>query len=148
MRARKLRGSISRGATPREVDALAAFVANAGSVAEAAAMLGISPSTLKRHLANLRMRLGLSTEQLIYAGRAAGWLVVPSLETTLTVSDTYDRPSQGSRLRVCQPPKFRPQARTGFLDLIQAVLDHFVASGFIQSSQERLRIDLVIHEVL
>ena len=82
MRDRKLRGSISREATPREVDAITAFVANAGSVAEAAAMLGISPSTLKRHLANLRMRLGLSTEQLIYAGRAAGWLVVPSLETT------------------------------------------------------------------
>jgi hypothetical protein len=35
---------------------------------------------VKRHLADLRARSGLTTEQLIYAGRAAGWLVVPSLE--------------------------------------------------------------------
>jgi hypothetical protein len=42
--------------------------------------LGIRPSTAKRHLADLRARLGLTTEQLIYSGRAAGWLVVPSLE--------------------------------------------------------------------
>jgi hypothetical protein len=34
----------------------------------------------KRHLADLRARSGLTTEQLIYAGRAAGWLVVPNLE--------------------------------------------------------------------
>ena len=31
-------------------------------------------------LADLRARSGLTTEQLIYAGRAGGWLVVPSLE--------------------------------------------------------------------
>lgn len=30
-----------------------------------------------RHLADLRARSGLSTGQLIYAGRAGGWLVVP-----------------------------------------------------------------------
>ena len=47
----------------------------------AAAMLGISPSTVKRHLADLRAKSGLTTGQLIYAGRAEGWLVVPSLET-------------------------------------------------------------------
>jgi hypothetical protein len=35
---------------------------------------------VKRHCETLRARLGLSTEQLIYAGRAAGWLVVPTLE--------------------------------------------------------------------
>jgi len=34
----------------------------------------------KRHLADLRARSGLTTEQLIYAGRAEGWLVVPSLD--------------------------------------------------------------------
>ena len=80
MRDRGLRGSISRAATPREVDAIRAFVTKAGSVREAAAMIGISPSTLKRHLANLRMKLGLSTEQLIYVGATTRWLVVPALE--------------------------------------------------------------------
>jgi hypothetical protein len=43
-------------------------------------LLGIRPSTVKRPLADLRARSGLTTEQLIYAGRAEGWLVVPSLE--------------------------------------------------------------------
>ena len=47
---------------------------------DAATLVGIRPSTVKRHLADLRARSGLSTEQLIYAGRAAGWLVVPALE--------------------------------------------------------------------
>jgi len=37
---------------------------------------------VKRHLADLRARSGLSTEQLIYSGRADGWLIVPSLETS------------------------------------------------------------------
>jgi hypothetical protein len=42
--------------------------------------VGIQPSTVKRHLADLRASSGLSTEQLIYVGRAAGWLLVPTLE--------------------------------------------------------------------
>jgi len=46
----------------------------------AAEHVGIRPSTAKRHLADLRARSGMSTEQLIYSGRAEGWLVVPSLE--------------------------------------------------------------------
>jgi hypothetical protein len=46
----------------------------------AEALVGIRPSTAKRHLADLRARSGLTTEQLIYAGRAAGWPEVPSLE--------------------------------------------------------------------
>ena len=75
-----LRGALSRSPTARQVDVLAAFVAVGGSVPEAAARVGVRPSTAKRHLADLRARSGLSTEQLIYAGRAAGWLVVPSLE--------------------------------------------------------------------
>jgi predicted ArsR family transcriptional regulator len=62
------------------MDVLAAYVAAGGSIPDAAALVGIRPSTVKRHLADLRVRLGLTTEQLIYAGRAAGWLVVPSLE--------------------------------------------------------------------
>jgi hypothetical protein len=63
-----------------QVDVLAAFVAAGGSVADAAARVGVRPSTAKRHLADLRARSGLTTEQLIYRGRAEGWLVVASLE--------------------------------------------------------------------
>ena len=59
---------------------LAAFVAAGGSVPEAAARVGVRPSTAKRHLADLRARSGLTTEQLIYLGRAERWLVVPSLD--------------------------------------------------------------------
>ena len=66
--------------TSRQVDVLAAFVAAGGSVTETAALAGIRPSTVKRHLADLRARMGLTTEQLIYVGRAAGWLAVPALE--------------------------------------------------------------------
>jgi predicted ArsR family transcriptional regulator len=74
-----LRGALSRPATHRQLDVLAAFVA-AGSVSGAARLLDIRPSTVKRHLADLRARSGLTTQQLIYAGRADGSLVVPSLE--------------------------------------------------------------------
>ena len=63
------------------MDALAAYVAEGGSVSGAARLLGIRPSTVKRHLADLRARSGLTTEQLIYRGRAEGWLVVPSLDS-------------------------------------------------------------------
>jgi hypothetical protein len=48
--------------------------------ADAAELVGIRPSTAKPHLADLRVRSGFTTEQLIYAGRAEGWLDVPSLE--------------------------------------------------------------------
>ena len=75
-----LRGALSRAATPRQMDVLAAYVAAGGSVSDAARLVGIRPSTAKRHLADLRARSGLSTAQLIYVGRAAGWLVVPNLE--------------------------------------------------------------------
>lgn len=80
MRERYLRGSLPRTRTARQVDVLAAFVAAGGSVSDAADSLGIRPSTAKRHLADLRARSGLTTEQLIYSGRAEGWLLVPSLE--------------------------------------------------------------------
>ena len=80
MRDGYLRGSPPRTPTARQVDVLAAFVAAGGSVQDGAELVGIRPSTLKRHLADLRARSGLSTEQLIYTGRAGGWLVVPSLE--------------------------------------------------------------------
>ena len=80
MRDGYLRGTLSRSATPRQQEVLAAYVAAGGSVSGAAALVGIRSSTVKRHLADLRARSGLTTEQLIYAGRAAGWLDVPSLE--------------------------------------------------------------------
>ena len=75
-----LRGEMPVTRTPRQVDVLAAYVSSGGSVPAAAARVGIRPSTAKRHLADLRARSGLTTEQLIYRGRAEGWLVVPSLE--------------------------------------------------------------------
>ena len=80
MRDGYLRGSLPRTPTARQVDVLAAFVATGGSVTEAAEVVGIRPSTAKRHLADLRARSDLSTEQVIYTGRAGGWLAVPSLE--------------------------------------------------------------------
>jgi predicted ArsR family transcriptional regulator len=67
-------------ATLRQREVLAAYVTARGSVPGAAELVGIRPGTAKRHLADLRARSGLTTEQLIYAGRAAGWLIVPSLE--------------------------------------------------------------------
>jgi predicted ArsR family transcriptional regulator len=80
MRDGYLRGESPRTRTARQVDVLAAFVEAGGSVSHAAARVGIRPSTAKRHLADLRARSGLTTEQLIYCGRAEGWLVIPSLE--------------------------------------------------------------------
>jgi DNA-binding MarR family transcriptional regulator len=80
MRDGYLRGSLPRTRTPRQVDVLAAFVAAGGCVRDAADLMGIRPGTVKRHLADLRARSGLTTEQLIYRGRAEGWLIVPSLE--------------------------------------------------------------------
>jgi predicted ArsR family transcriptional regulator len=80
MRDGYLRRALSRPATQRQLDVLAAYVTAGGSVPGAAELVGIRPSTAKRHLADLRAKSGLSTAQLIYAGRAAGWLVVPSLE--------------------------------------------------------------------
>jgi DNA-binding NarL/FixJ family response regulator len=74
------RGALARPATQRQMDVLAAFVAAGGSVQGAATLVGIRTSTVKRHLADLRARLGLTTEQLIYRGRAEGWLVVSALE--------------------------------------------------------------------
>ena len=67
-------------ATERQRETLATYVATGGSVARTAAVLGISRNTAKRHLADLRARFGLSTEQLIYVGTSAGWLAVVNLE--------------------------------------------------------------------
>ena len=51
MRDGYLRGSLARPATQRQMAVLAAFVAAGGSVQDAAQLVGIRPSTVKRHLA-------------------------------------------------------------------------------------------------
>ena len=88
---------LPRAATPRQMDVLAACVAVGGSVPEAAALVGIRPSTAKRHLADLRARSGLSTEQLIHGWRAAGWPVVPRLKGSCRIR-------QPSRVRLAGEP--------------------------------------------
>jgi hypothetical protein len=98
-----LRGSLPRTPTARQVDVLAAFVVAGGSVPEAAALVGIRPSTAKRHLADLRARSGLTTEQLIYRGRAEGWLVVASLELTSEVPASRES-GTAERLAVAPAP--------------------------------------------
>jgi predicted ArsR family transcriptional regulator len=80
MRDGYLRGALPPRATQRQMDVLAAYVAAGGSVQDAAKLVGIRPSTVRRHLADLRARSGISTEQLIYRGRAEGWLTVQALE--------------------------------------------------------------------
>jgi len=65
MRDGYLRGALPSNATPAQMKALAAYVAAGGSVPDAAELVGIQPSTLKRHCADLRARSGLTTEQLI-----------------------------------------------------------------------------------
>jgi len=52
MRDGYLRGALSPQATPRQLEVLAAFVAAGGSVSPAARVVGIRPSTVKRHLAD------------------------------------------------------------------------------------------------
>jgi DNA-binding NarL/FixJ family response regulator len=75
MRDGYLRGALSHRATQRQMDVLAAYVAG-GSVFRAATLVGIRPSTVKRHLADMRARSGLTTEQLIFRGGSDGWLVI------------------------------------------------------------------------
>ena len=58
MRDGYLRGALSRSATPRQLDVLAAYVTAGGSVPDAAKLVGIRPSTAKRHLADLRAKSG------------------------------------------------------------------------------------------
>jgi DNA-binding CsgD family transcriptional regulator len=72
---------VSPQATARQRETLATYVATGGSISRTAVSLGISRSTAKRHLADLRARFGLSTEQLIYVGLAGGWLSVPELKS-------------------------------------------------------------------
>jgi len=99
-------------ATARQVDVLAAFVATGGSVSDAAAHVGIRPSTAKRHLADLRARSGFTTEQLIYSGRAAGWLVVPSLDGRTAASPEIKTRCRGSPIRTSGRLMLTPARRS------------------------------------
>jgi DNA-binding CsgD family transcriptional regulator len=54
-----LRGSLAPQATQRQMDVLAAYVAAGGSVQDSARLVGIRPSTVKRHLADLLCDRGL-----------------------------------------------------------------------------------------
>jgi hypothetical protein len=92
MRDGYLRGALSPQATQRHLDVLAAYVMAEGSVLGAAGLVGIQPSTVKRHLADLRLRFDLTAEQLIYRGRAEGWLTIPELEPDIARARLRRRP--------------------------------------------------------
>ncbi len=69
----------SHGPTARQVAVLATVIAS-GTYKEAAFALGISPLTVRNHLADIRYRLGVETNgQAIYVLTALGVLVVPSV---------------------------------------------------------------------
>ncbi len=101
MREGYLRGALPLRATPRHVDVLAAYVAAGGSVPHAAELVGIRRSTVKRHLADLRGRSGLTAEQLIYARRAAGWLAIPSWSPSKTLPLRGDPVGCSTSLGIC-----------------------------------------------
>jgi DNA-binding transcriptional LysR family regulator len=68
-----------RQPTPRQIECLAAHVA-AGTIKEAAHRLAVTPSTVNRHLAELRARLHVETSaQATYLLAADGRLRVPGV---------------------------------------------------------------------
>ncbi len=74
------------------------YVATGEYVQHAAELVGIRPSTVKRHLADLRARSGLTTEQLIYAGRASEWLFWEGLEPTSAVRFATDHRGRAEQI--------------------------------------------------
>ena len=115
MRDGYLRGTLPRTPTARQVDVLAAFVATGGSVADAAARVGVKPSTAKRHLADLRARSGLTTEQLIYRGRAEGVAGRGDVGADLTEPRARERSWLGGARRslTIYPPRINRPRMTG-----------------------------------
>ena len=79
MREGYLRGALSPQATQRQMDVLAAYVAAGGSVPDAAELVGIRPSTVKRPR---RPPCAVGPEYRAADLRGSGIrsLVVPSLE--------------------------------------------------------------------
>lgn len=84
MRDGYLRGSLSRPATQRQMDVLTAFVAAGGSVQDAAELVGIRPSTVKRHLADMRARSGSYDRAADLRGTSFGTARCPESGTRLT----------------------------------------------------------------
>ena len=72
--------ALPRPATPRQMDVLAAYVASGGSVPDAVRADGHSAEHGEAPPRRPACGVGLTTAQLIYAGRAAEWLPIPSLE--------------------------------------------------------------------
>ena len=73
-------------ATDREVGVVAAVLV-AGSEKAAAHRLGLSPSTVKHHLANARSKVGAeTTAQLV-------WILAPRLPEPEGIADPDERPS-------------------------------------------------------
>ena len=83
-----VRGRLSPQATQRQMDVLAAYVAGGGSVQDAAGLVGIRPSTVKRHLADLRARSGLTTKARAVPAPAA------ALVHALALRFWFPRPSR------------------------------------------------------
>jgi len=106
-RTRAGRGSAER-ATDREIDVVAAVLA-AGSEKAAAHRLGLSHSTVKRHLANARSKVGATTTaQLV-------WIVAPRLghaeeQLGLGASTLIDGVHRGVN-RQGEDPTNRPESR-------------------------------------
>jgi hypothetical protein len=112
------------------MDVLTAYVAAGGSLRDAAKDVGIRPSTAKRHLADLRARSGVTTEQLIYTGRASGRLSVPGLEPAeLPGGNKAQAPDDdpcaraGHGCRPNQPLGERGQIEDGSEDVVRAQRD-------------------------
>jgi hypothetical protein len=72
MREGYLRGALFGASNSRQMDVLAAFVAAGGSVLDAAKIVGIRPSTVKRHLADPAHAIGSPTSDLGPTWNSAG----------------------------------------------------------------------------
>jgi DNA-binding NarL/FixJ family response regulator len=69
--------SVSADVTPRQLAAIRAHLCT-GTYKGAALRLGISPRTVRAHVARIRIRLNVeTTEQAIYVLVASGQLIVP-----------------------------------------------------------------------
>ena len=80
MRVGYLRGALSPPATQRQMDVLAAYVAAFGCCSGRCRARGHPAEHREAPPRRPCALAGLTTEQLIYRGRAEGWLVVSSLE--------------------------------------------------------------------
>lgn len=81
-----VRGVSPPAATARQREVLAIYVAAGGSVSDAADLAGIRPSTVKRHMADLRARTGLSTEQLAEGAAQGTWLADEMRRSVVLIS--------------------------------------------------------------